>query len=749
MPLRITDAQKNVAHLNKWGVGIEKDLSDLKTQSQKHSTAVAHLSTTIGGSTIPANPNNPTSVSGSSAPVTIDGLVYCQVTINYTSPSPIGTFAGVFLGVKNYNGSTQIVKVAEDNFTGVGGVAQTFKDILNRTGETITVYVIPKNSIEASIADWSVAPSFTLTLNGSVSAPGAPSGLAVTAQPLSNTLAWTGNTEGNMSAYTVYRNTVNTFGSATKIATVPWVANGKPYFVDKDATVGTTYFYWVTATNNATLESSASSSTTTTTAAANMDTHIVDGTSAYRPLYDTSAQIHSVLYNGSFEVFPSTATTGDGWVPAYLTNGTGGTFARNSSAYVGAFAQDITNNGGGTNGTSAASRPFPVKAGAKYTLAGKIKSTVANPGTCYFRIAWFNSDADFSSAGITSSNDVVAAGGPTASNAYQGFSGEFLAPSGTKYARIVIFNWVGTACTLTYDGIVFGLTTLDLDNAITDGGTYLRGTVGSLTYRPLTNPITAHDAGANSTITVGGHTVRVTGRSDVVNNSGTVTALPYNTLHYVYEDDAGLAGGARTYIATTVKETALNAAGRMYLGSVATPSSGAADTTGNNDGGVGAQIGQVTSITPQIITVAQTGNGVVSNGNNCRDGNLTTFATVQCTDSAPNSMTTLTLSIFPNPPQPPQTLQLSVKSQVLDAGSAAASQVKRLRYSLDGGTTWTNIYNLTTVNATRALTTDTVSIALAQQLSSIQVEAFTSMTTTGATGLALKINLYEVSIVVT
>lgn len=721
MPLRITDAQKNVAHLNKWGVGIEKDLSDLKTQSQKHSTAVAHLSTTIGGSTIPANPNNPTSVSGSSAPITIDGLVYCQVTVNYTSPSPIGTFAGVFLGVKNYNGSTQIVKVAEDNFTGVGGVAQTFKDILNRTGETITVYVIPKNSIEASIADWSVAPSFTLTLNGSVSAPGAPTGLAVTAQPLSNTLAWTGNTEGNMSAYTIYRNTVNTFGSATKIATVPWVANGKPYFVDKDATVGTAYFYWVTATNNATLESSASASTTTTTIAANMDTHVVDGSTRYRPVYDTSAQVASVLYNGSFEIFPSTATTGDGWSTNFEVTGSGGTFARNSStSYVGSYAQDITIVSG--NGTSMASRPFPVKAGAKYTLSAKIKSTVANPGAAFLRIAWYSSDVDFSRAGAATTNDVIANSGPTVANTYQSFSAEFVAPSGTKYARVALYNWsAGLSNTMTFDGVVFGLTTLDLDNAIDDGGTYLRGTVGSLTYRPLTNPITATDAGANATITIGSHTVRVTGRTDVANNSGTVAALPYGTLHYVYEDDAGLAGGARTYVATTTKETALNAAGRIYVGSIKTPTALQPNTIGSQDGGVGAQGGSSIKIFPSIAT-AGTG-GPYLNPRLAYDGDGTT----KSTGGVNSVIRTETWSGFSGSiPVAAQSLTLKVDSDVLTGHANSVT----LAYSTDGGGTFTNFYTVTGT-AVRARQIDSVSIT-AFSPQQIQVQAQVDNSGTGA-----------------
>jgi hypothetical protein len=100
--------------------------------------------------------------------------------------------------------------------------------------------------------------------------------------------------------------------------------------------------------------------------------------------------------------------------------------------------------------------------------------------------------------------------------------------------------------------------------------------------------LTGHDAGASASITVAAFTAQFLDGS-VSYNAGatpTVTGLSYNTLYYVYCDDANFAGGAVSYSATTSLATALTGNGRIFVESITTPLAGGGDTSGNNDGGL-------------------------------------------------------------------------------------------------------------------------------------------------------------------
>jgi hypothetical protein len=162
--------------------------------------------------------------------------------------------------------------------------------------------------------------------------------------------------------------------------------------------------------------------------------------------------------------------------------------------------------------------------------------------------------------------------------------------------------------------------------------------VGQLTpahasYRPTTNPLTAHDAGASATINVAAFSMRVAGQADIPFGSGAVTGLAYNTLYYVYVNDIGyLPEPSPTYLTTTTKETTLISAASMFVGSILTPLAGAPDTIGNNDGGGGAQIGNTFVL--NVSQAAQTGtngNGAITNPTNSYDGNLTSFTKLTAT----------------------------------------------------------------------------------------------------------------------
>lgn len=92
--------------------------------------------------------------------------------------------------------------------------------------------------------------------------------------------------------------------------------------------------------------------------------------------------------------------------------------------------------------------------------------------------------------------------------------------------------------------------------------------------------LTASDAGSNATVAVTAHT-RIYGDGTSVSvNAGSITALTYSTLYYVYYVQASRAGGAVTYLATTSQATAAQTGDTHLLGSVTTPVAAAPNNTG-------------------------------------------------------------------------------------------------------------------------------------------------------------------------
>lgn len=240
----------------------EIDTNFRETQSQLDdlgniaNSASAAVSTLVVDAIVPTNPVI-TSITESG--YVVDGVLFSEVTATYTSPNPIGNFKGVYFVVKNYRGSAQLIKESEHNFAGNPGGSATFNVTLQRTGETITVYLVPKNNFGVSPADWTTAPSTTVVLDGNASAPNAPTGLAATSSNTGIALSWNNNAELNLSGYKLYRNTVNTFGSATVIANIGVTLSGGPSFFDNTGSYVAIYYYWVTAVNTANQESPNSS----------------------------------------------------------------------------------------------------------------------------------------------------------------------------------------------------------------------------------------------------------------------------------------------------------------------------------------------------------------------------------------------------------------------------------------------------------------------------------------------------------
>ena len=90
----------------------------------------------------------------------------------------------------------------------------------------------------------------------------------------------------------------------------------------------------------------------------------------------------------------------------------------------------------------------------------------------------------------------------------------------------------------------------------------------------------ASDAGTNVTVTISAHTRVYGDGTSVAVNSGTVTGRPYSTTQRIYYDDAGRAGGAVTYQATTVATVAAQTGSRHSVGAVITPASAGSPVNG-------------------------------------------------------------------------------------------------------------------------------------------------------------------------
>ncbi len=285
---------------------------------------------------------------------------------------------------------------------------------------------------------------------------------------------------------------------------------------------------------------------------------------------------------------------------------------------------------------------------------------------------------------------------------------------------------------------------------LTSGTSNFPATASTLTYRPTTNPLTATDAGSNATVNIASFTMRTSSKGDISINSGSITALSYSTLYYIYYDDATLAGGAVTYAATTTKTTAINGSGRFFVGSIVTPAATAPNTTGNNDGGVGAQSGQTSIFLFGLTTAATTGAHTpnIANANHAIDGDLTTFAKLAFTYTAVAEAETSDLILSAGAPSsaPWQSLTLYVASAVPTNGSTAGSNYATalVRYSLDGGSSYTNIFSVTGPT-TRAFTVDSISLPVNQNLALVRVEA--NMTRNSSSIATAELDLYEAYVV--
>lgn len=242
---------------------------------------------------------------------------------------------------------------------------------------------------------------------------------------------------------------------------------------------------------------------------------------------------------------------------------------------------------------------------------------------------------------------------------------------------------------------------------------------GNRAYRPLTNPLTATDAGATATIDVDNWTNRVQGAGDIAYDSGAITGLDFNTLYYIYFDDPDLEGGTVTYVASETKEDALDAPGRFFLGSCRTPQNGGPDTAGNNDGGAGAQTGQHSILLMSGYTELEAGNGAVSDPQYAIDEDQNNYATLQTTGNSGTNDARLDLQGPPGLAQRSQTLTLKILVELPTNSYSGSTVAFQVSYGYDGTA---GSYTVVTKLAGQTLAKTLYSIPLPTEVNPSQVK---------------------------
>jgi hypothetical protein len=419
-----------------------------------------------------------------------------------------------------------------------------------------------------------------------------------------------------------------------------------------------------------------------------------------------------------------------------------------SQGLVGPFSLVLQDRTGSTGDVFAAvCDAFAVRQNTLYNFSANLNvgfgTGLPTHAEWFFRVLWYKVGAtDFSrsSTDLISFADIVA--GSTASG-QQAPSGTLTAPANAGYCRIAFYHWFdGTLPASVWNLLVSNVRCVNTLDDITDGTSRYGATGNTLSYRPTSNPLTATDAGSNATISIAAFTMRTGSKGDISYSSGSITALAYSTLYYVYFDDAALAGGAATYNATTTKSTANNGAGRFFLGSIFTPNHGGVATVGYNDGGTGATSGKSLIGGPgsQVVTTSGASVPTFSTFGSSMSGDQSLFDTLTSTGTSNTKSLTYVLSNFGFSNQNYTALSLNVKSALPTNGLNGTGAKWVITYSLNGGITF-NALRSTSAGSTYAVTTDTVNLDLRQNLAAVQVKYVMQLATSDTLG-TITANIY-------
>ncbi len=263
--------------------------------SENESAQTAYVTATTGGTpagidTTPASDPTAATLNTSGTYQATDGSTRSYLTINVPSMPTLGVVLMLFY---RRNGATGWL-VADQRST--GGSTTRIDDLSPGVSYEVAAQAFSAYGYGSSIVTATGSP---FTAPSDTTGPSAPTGLAaVTGTGKSVSLDWNDNTEGDFSEYGIYRNTVNNSSTATKIA-----ETRASRFVDVEVTLGTVYYYWVSAydrSENASPKSSVASATPSTVEASSTD--------ATAPGTPSAASLSS----------SGTYLSGDGTVFAYL-----------------------------------------------------------------------------------------------------------------------------------------------------------------------------------------------------------------------------------------------------------------------------------------------------------------------------------------------------------------------------------------------------------------------------------------------
>jgi len=434
-----------------------------------------------------------------------------------------------------------------------------------------------------------------------------------------------------------------------------------------------------------------------------------------------------VLPNSNFEASASTPVPGWTGSGATLTYETGSPYAGTQSLKVSSVSQ---------YGGAICNQKWACASGDQFFVSAAIKSD----GTAipYLAVEFF----DASNAYIGG----IFAGGST-STSWSVYTASGTAPANTVFLEIHLQNNAASQPSACYfDNVTVDRITI-LGTNVGDGAANFSATASVLSYRPTSNPLVGHDSGGSAEIDISSFNMLTSSKGTISYNSGSVSGLSYDTLYYVYvSSDPTLAGGATTYAASTTKTDALDGVGRLFVGSVRTPVSGGPDSTGNNDGGCGAQAGQTNVFSFSASSNTNSGTAVSGSiGSSSYDGDLTTYSAVRITNTNSSSASiSSTMSGMPAQIVPYTSVTLYCRSAVPTNNITGSSNFCKITYSYAGGSGTILNQPATT---TRAVTTDSVSLPTSINLGTLQISTLVSRN--NGTSQTLELDLYEVWVVTT
>jgi len=210
---------------------------------------------TVGNGGLAA-PKQLISVTAVESPAKVQGRTVSEVSVSFVRDTSDKNFASVRLWFTGYNANSTPQLIVDSTQSPISFLVETTKETVVITAQTV--------SSDGTTSDFNSAKTCTVTLDGVISAPPAPSiaqsliGTATGYQFSFNEVILSPGTEDVIDSYRVYRGTSTDPTLASLVMTFKHdpTANGAIVFTDTiQAANNVLYYYWVTAVNTAGLES--------------------------------------------------------------------------------------------------------------------------------------------------------------------------------------------------------------------------------------------------------------------------------------------------------------------------------------------------------------------------------------------------------------------------------------------------------------------------------------------------------------